>query len=110
MTFDTKIYLHKRISTRKNGVPVVSPSENPFATVWCKWKGAFGDQAIHAYEQVITDLASVTLRWSDRISELLDGTCLIKKNNKWYEIITEPSDVNNRRLTLEFKVKRWCDG
>ena len=110
MTFNTKIHLHKRVSNRENGISGISLSTEPFATVWCKWQGAFGNQAIQAYEQGITDLATVMIRWSNSIRENLDGTCLIKKDNKWYEIITEPDDLNNKRLCFEFKVKRWCEG
>lgn len=110
MTFRTKIYLYTRESRRENGITVNAPADHPFASVWCRWKGAFGNQAIQAYEQGITDLATVTFRWSAYICGLLDGTCFVSKDGKMYEIITEPSDIDDARLCVEFKVRRWCSG
>ena len=107
MTFNTKIHLHKRVSNRENGISGIYPSTEPFATVWCKWQGAFGNQAIQAYEQGITDLATVMIRWSNYIRENLDVTCLIKKYNKLYEIITETDDLSPNEISTVIKGKTF---
>ena len=110
MTFDTRIHLYKRVSKRENGVSVVGPADTPLAAVWCDWKYAFGNQAIRAYELGITEMATVRIRWSKSMENHLDGTCYVLKSGKFYEIMTEPNDIDDTRTCIEFKVKRWCDG
>lgn len=72
-------------------------------TRYCKWVNAWGTEVYSAHQAGVTEPATLTMRYTDRITT----TSLIYRESdpQPYEVISL-NDVENRHVWLEIKVQR----
>ena len=70
---------------------------------WCRWVNAWGREVYEARQAGVTEPATLTLRYTDRITT----TCVIYRGRdpRPYEVISV-NDVEDRHTWLEVKVQR----
>lgn len=74
---------------------------------WCRWVNAWGREVYEARQAGVTEPATLTLRYTDKITT----TCVIYRGRdpRPYEVISI-NDVDNRHAWLEVKVQRSVPG
>ena len=99
-----KVTLYNRTVTTSAG-GFQKPSLVELDDFWVKWENVHGSEAWVASSVQARMAATVLMRYDPRV----DPTCVIKKEGKYYEIVS-PDDIRSKHEYIELKVQLWQPG
>lgn len=94
--------LYPVADSRVNGVPTTNYNEGPL--MFCSFKSFGGTERTEKGLTVVEDTAVIEMHYDPSIT----SGCRIKTlaDNKVYEILGTPEDINMAHKTLRFKIRR----